>query len=78
MFGQNSVRVKADSHGLHFTQVDEADSCCRKLDNFLYLCENTTFAAAVWPDKNRQMSVKVAQKWFHMENEWLWHLSKIA
>ena len=20
---------------------------------------------AVWPDKNRQMSIKVAQKWFH-------------
>ena len=20
---------------------------------------------AVWPEKNRQMSIKVAQKWFH-------------
>ena len=20
---------------------------------------------SVWPDKNRQMSIKVAQKWFH-------------
>ena len=31
---------------------------------------------AVWPDKNRQMSIKVAQKWFHKKNEWLRHLYK--
>ena len=24
---------------------------------------------AVWPVKSRQMSIKVAQKWFHQENE---------
>ena len=24
---------------------------------------------AVWPDKNRQMSVKVASKWFHYKND---------
>ena len=30
----------------------------------------------VWPDKNRQMSIKVTQKWFHQENEWFWHLFK--
>ena len=30
----------------------------------------------VWPDKNRQMSIKVAQKWFHKKNEWFWHLYK--
>ena len=29
---------------------------------------------AVWPDKNRKMSMKVAQKWFHMKNEWFCHL----
>ena len=23
---------------------------------------------AVWPDKNHQMSIKVAQKWFHKKN----------
>ena len=23
----------------------------------------------VWPDKNRQMSVKVASKWFHYKND---------
>ena len=30
----------------------------------------------VWPDKNRQMSIKVAQKWYHKKNEWFWHLCK--
>ena len=25
----------------------------------------------MWSDKNRQMSIKVAQKWFHQKNEWL-------
>ena len=30
----------------------------------------------VWPEKNRQMSKKVAQKWFHKKNEWLWHIYK--
>ena len=30
----------------------------------------------VWPDKNRQMSVKVAQKWFHWKNDRFWHLYK--
>ena len=29
---------------------------------------------AVWPEKNRQMSVKVAQKWVHWKNDRLWHL----
>ena len=23
----------------------------------------------VWPEKNRQMSIKVAQKWFHKKND---------
>ena len=26
--------------------------------------------------KNRKMSIKVAQKWFHQKNWWLWHLCK--
>ena len=30
----------------------------------------------VWPEKNRQMSIKVAQKWFHYKNDRFWHLSK--
>ena len=28
------------------------------------------------PEKNNQMSLKVAQKWFHKKNEWLWHIYK--
>ena len=28
----------------------------------------------MWPEKNRQMSIKGAQKWFHLKNEWFWHL----
>ena len=27
------------------------------------VCERHRYT--VWPDKNRQMSIKVAQKWFH-------------
>ena len=30
----------------------------------------------VWPEKNRQISINVAQKWFHKKNEWLWHIYK--
>ena len=30
----------------------------------------------MWPDKNRQTSIKVAQKWFHYKNEWFWNLYK--
>ena len=30
----------------------------------------------VWPDKNRQMSVKLAQKWFNYKNDRFWHLYK--
>ena len=30
----------------------------------------------VWPEKNCQMSIKVAQKWFHQENDTFWHLHK--
>ena len=30
------------------------------------------------PDKNRQMSIKVAQKWFHKKNEWFDTFTKIA
>ena len=30
----------------------------------------------VWPDKNRQMSAKVAQKWFHQKNYRFWYLYK--
>ena len=32
--------------------------------------------ASVWPDKNCQMSIKVAQIWFHKKNEWFWYLYK--
>ena len=32
----------------------------------------------VWPDKKRQMSMKVAQKWFHMKNDDFDTLTKIA
>ena len=31
---------------------------------------------AVWPVKSRQMSIKVAQKWFHYKNERFWHIYK--
>ena len=30
----------------------------------------------VWPEKNRQMSIKVAQKWFHKKNDRFWNLYK--
>ena len=33
---------------------------------------------AVWPEENRQMSIKAAQKWFHYKNERFWHLYKFA
>ena len=33
--------------------------------------------AAVWPEKNCQMSIKVAQKWFHKKIDWFSHLYKI-
>ena len=29
-----------------------------------------------WRAKNRQISIKVAIKWFHKKNEWCWHLYK--
>ena len=32
----------------------------------------------VWPDKNRQISIEVAQIWFHYKNEWFWHLYENA
>ena len=32
----------------------------------------------VWPDKNRQISIKIARKWFHSKNEWFCHLYKNA
>ena len=31
---------------------------------------------AVWPEKNRQMSIKVAQNWFHGKYDWFWNLYK--
>ena len=31
---------------------------------------------SVWPIKSRQMSIKVAQKWFHSKNESFWHFYK--
>ena len=27
------------------------------------------WSSAVWPEKNRQMSIKVTQKWFHYKND---------
>ena len=32
---------------------------------------------AVWPEKNRQMSIKVAQKWFHKKKNFLTPLQKL-
>ena len=34
------------------------------------------YMRSVWPVKSRQMSIKVAQKWFHYKNEWFRHLDK--
>ena len=34
------------------------------------------YSSPVWPDKNLQMSIKVAQKWFHSKNGWFWYLYK--
>ena len=31
---------------------------------------------SVWPEKNRQISIKVVQKWFHYKNNRFWHLYK--
>ena len=28
----------------------------------------------VWPEKNRQMSIKVTQEWFHYKNDRFWYL----
>ena len=30
-------------------------------------------SASVWPEKNCQISIKVAQKWFHLQNDRFWH-----
>ena len=30
-------------------------------------------SASVWPEKNCQISIKVAQKWFHLKNDRFWH-----
>ena len=35
-----------------------------------------TWLWTVWLDNNRQMSIKVAQKWLHYKNEWFWHIYK--
>ena len=37
---------------------------------------NVAGLESVWPDKNRQMSIKVTQKWFHYKNDRIWHLYK--
>ena len=44
----------------------------------IYLVCIALGTGAVWPDKNRQMSIKVAQIWFHLKNEWFGHLYKNA
>ena len=31
---------------------------------------------SVWPEKNRQMSIKVSQKWFQKKNDRFWYLYK--
>ena len=36
----------------------------------------TVYTSVSVTRKNRQMSIKVAQKWFHMENDRFWHLYK--
>ena len=33
---------------------------------------------SVWPEKNRQMSIKVAQKWFHQKKDNFHNFTKIA
>ena len=37
---------------------------------------NLFYPSTVWPDKILQMSIKVAQKWFHYKNYRFWHLYK--
>ena len=34
------------------------------------------YLGSVWPENNCQMSIKVAQKWFHLKNDRFWHLCK--
>ena len=36
----------------------------------------SVFLLPVWPEKSHQMSIKVAQKWFHSKNERFWQLYK--
>ena len=33
-------------------------------------------SSSVWPVKSHQMSIKVAQKWFHYKKDRFWHLYK--
>ena len=46
-------------------EVAAADLHCRQGNLQKIKTESHPMLRAVWPDKNRQMSVKVAQKWFH-------------
>ena len=37
---------------------------------------NLWLMQSVWPEKNRQISIKVAQKFFHYKNECFWLIYK--
>ena len=42
--------------------------------NLIYhVCTVVRLLQPVWPDKSRQISVKVAQKWFHYKKGRFWH-----
>ena len=40
----------------------------------IYFIFKTIYLLPVWPEKNHQMFIKVAQKWFHYKNDRFWHL----
>ena len=51
---------------------------CRTCRRFIFSNTHITkilySSLPVWPEKNRQMPIKVAQKWFHEKNDRFWHL----
>ena len=61
LFEKAKNKQKRESGNGHFLKHTDCHwANCRKPT-----CQLSLHQKAVWPDKNRQMSVKVAQKWFH-------------
>ena len=65
---QDPVRYLPCMHNFHQEQI--------LLNVLPYHLMPPLYTQPVWPEKNRQMSIKVAQKWFHEKNDKFWHLYK--